>query len=141
MDRRIEKSFLFSAFFHFIPTVLQSFFHLWVTCYDNIMSSYYRVTMIISDTEFGFFDFPLSKVFPKVCQWSCNINSTSLRALSKSCVGYLRPLKDFAKRPYDPKRLLVIVTLRTYCHNKWHWIRIFSSFRYGKYYQMLALEL
>ena len=82
------------------------------------MSSYYGVTMIISDTEFGFFGFPLSKVFPKVCQRSCNINSTRLRALSKSCVGYLRPVKDFAKRPYDPKRLLVIVTLRTYCHNK-----------------------
>ena len=37
----------------------------WATYYDNTMSSYYGVTLIISDSEFGFFDFPSSKVLQK----------------------------------------------------------------------------
>ena len=37
----------------------------WATYYDNTMSLYYGVTLIISDSEFGFFDFPLSKVLQK----------------------------------------------------------------------------
>ena len=74
----LRKVFVFSFFFHFNWTVLKSFFHLWVTCYDNIMSSYYGVTIIISDTEFGFFEFPLSNIFPKPWRWSYNTNSKNL---------------------------------------------------------------
>ena len=82
----------------------------------------------------------LSDVFAKPRHWSYNIKTLSFWSTLQVLCGLSRP-SERLHILIDTKRLLVVVILRTHYHNKWHSIRVFSSFRYGTYSQSPGIRV